>query len=132
MCTDGHAVEDSNDGNDQIDSVVVRVMKQKANCTCRVSLKNITGGYTVQMKKYLDLSSSAPLIENCGLAIIVDFPEVTGIISNLGTIQCTSGTKKRVIGLEQNGVIELKSKIIDGDFTKGYCIQIYRGMFPKQ
>ncbi|CAC5404787.1 HARBI1 [Mytilus coruscus] len=127
MCTDEHAVEDRNDGNDKVDSVVVRVMKQKGNCTCRVSLNNNSGSYTVQMKKYQELSSSAPLTENCGLAIDVDYPEVKGILRNLSPIECTSGTNNRVIILEKNSVIEMKSRIIGGNFTRGYCMQIYRG-----
>ncbi|XP_052088025.1 uncharacterized protein LOC127725212 isoform X2 [Mytilus californianus] len=126
MCTDEHVVEDSKDGYDKIDSVVVRVMEQKANCTCRVSLKNIKGSHIVQMRKYQGLSSSAPLTENCGLAIDVDYPEVIGYASNRYPINCISGTTKRVIGLEKNGVIELKSRIISGNFSRGYCMQIYR------
>ncbi|VDI39136.1 Hypothetical predicted protein [Mytilus galloprovincialis] len=123
MCTGDHAVEDSLDGRNLKDSVIVRVVKQKSNCTCRVSLNNNTGNYSVQMKRYRSWESSVPSTPNCGVAIDV---KVTGFKRNIDPIQCQNGIKKRKIVLENNSVIELKSRIIDGSFTRGYCMQIYR------
>ncbi|XP_052060718.1 uncharacterized protein LOC127700996 [Mytilus californianus] len=126
MCTGKQAFEDNVDGRKLIDSVIIRVMKQKANCTCRVSLKNNTGKYSVQMKRYRSLNSSVPSTPNCGLAIDVDYTD-TVLKRNLDPIQCKNGTKKtRKIVLEKNGVIKLKSRIIGGNFTRGYCMQIFR------
>lgn len=130
MCTADHAVENSEDGRNLKDSVIVRVVKQKAHCTCLVSLTNITGNYSVQMKRYRGWKNSVPSTPNCGLAIDVDYPEVTGLKRNVEPIQCTDGSDKREMVLENNGVIELKSRIIGGNFTEGYCMQIFRGMFP--
>ncbi|CAG2190228.1 unnamed protein product [Mytilus edulis] len=127
MCTGDFAVEDSEDGRNLKNSVIVRVVKQKANCTCRVSLTNITGNYSVHMKRYKNRPSSVPSTPTCGLAIDVNYHEVTGFKSNLEPIQCTNGSDKRHIILENNSVIELKSRFVGGNFTRGYCIMIYRG-----
>ncbi|VDI37155.1 Hypothetical predicted protein [Mytilus galloprovincialis] len=73
MCTNDHAVEDSVDSSYVTNSVVVRVMKQRANCTCHVSLNNNTGSYTVYVRKWSALKNSAPELPHCGLAIDVNF-----------------------------------------------------------
>ncbi|XP_052088023.1 uncharacterized protein LOC127725207 [Mytilus californianus] len=126
MCTGDQAVEDSIDGTYVNDSVIVRVMKQKANCECRVSLINNTSNYSVLMRRYRGLGRVVPPTQNCGLAIDVHYHKVTGSERNLDPIKCRNGTKSREIGIEKNGVIKLKSKIISGNFTRGYCMQIYR------
>ncbi|CAG2215855.1 unnamed protein product [Mytilus edulis] len=56
----------------------------------------------------------------------IDYPEVTGFIRNIDPIQCKNGTKKREIVLENDSVIELKSRVIAGNFTGGYCMHIFR------
>ncbi|CAG2188611.1 unnamed protein product [Mytilus edulis] len=118
MCTDQHAVEDDKDGSDKIDSVVVRIMQQRANCTCRVSLKNIQGSNTVRMRKWSALSSSAPELQNCGLAIDVYHLKPAGTKQKSYPINCTSGTDYRVINLQKNEVIDLKSRIIGGSLQE--------------
>ncbi|VDI64166.1 Hypothetical predicted protein [Mytilus galloprovincialis] len=126
MCTGDHVFENSADGKKFKDSVIIRVMKQKANCTCRISLLNNIGSYSVQMRRYQNLEKTVPSTQNCGLAIDVDYPEVTGFIRNIDPIQCKNGTKKREIVLENDSVIELKSRVIPGNFTRGYCMHIFR------
>ncbi|XP_076078604.1 uncharacterized protein LOC143048682 [Mytilus galloprovincialis] len=126
MCTGDHVFENSADGKKFKDSVIIRVMKQKANCKCRISLLNNTGNYSVQMRRYQNLEKTVPSTQNCGLAIDVDYPEVTGFIRNIDPIQCKNGTKKREIVLENDSVIELKSRVIAGNFTRGYCMHIFR------
>lgn len=129
MCTDDYAVEDNVDGNILIDSVVVRVMRQKANCICRVSLNNNVGNYSVDIEKWSALKTSAPELPNCGLAINVNYIKVTAEAKrNSYPIQCSTGTKRKEL-LHKNEFIELKSKILDGTFTRGYCMQIFRSMF---
>lgn len=131
MCTDDHAVEDSFVSSYMTNSVVVRVMKQKANCICRVNLKNNTGSYSILMRKWSALISSAPELPSCGLTIDVNYLKGAETKNNSYPIQCTTGTS-RVTNLEKDVVIELKSRIINGTFTRGYCMQIYRSMFMFQ
>ncbi|XP_063402251.1 uncharacterized protein LOC134686513 [Mytilus trossulus] len=126
MCTDDHAVEDSVDGSYLIDSVVVRVRKQKANCTCRVSLKDNAGSYSVSIRKWSALIGSAPELPNCGLAINVNHLKAAETKNNSYLIQCSTGAGNRVNNLQKDDVIELKSSIIEGIFTRGYCMQIFR------
>lgn len=66
MCSDDQAVENSVDGTILSDSVVVRVMIQKANCICRVSLNNNDGSYSLNINKRSELP-------NCGLVINVNY-----------------------------------------------------------
>lgn len=130
MCTNDHAVEDSVDSSYVTNSVVVRVMKQRANCICHVSLNNNTGSYTVYVRKWSALKNSAPELPHCGLAIDVNFLNKAAEKKRSNySVQCSTGTSQRTEILQKNDFIELNSKIIDGNFTRGYCMQIYRSMF---
>lgn len=126
MCTDDSVEEDSADGGRVVDSVLLRIAKQQNNCTCHVNLQSSRTNYTIYMSKYNGLSNSAPELHNCGLAVDVDYEDTSDTTRSLQSIECTSGTGVRAIDLGGNDLI-LKSRIILGDFTRGYCMQIYRG-----
>ncbi|VDH97311.1 Hypothetical predicted protein [Mytilus galloprovincialis] len=125
MCTDDSAIEDSVDGSKTVDSVLLRITKQKNNCICYVSLQNAATNYKIYMSKYDLLSNSAPEQSNCGLAVDVDYVDTSDITRSLQSINCTHGTGVRSIALGGNELI-FKSRIIPGDFSRGYCMQIYR------
>ncbi|XP_052088027.1 uncharacterized protein LOC127725213 [Mytilus californianus] len=78
------------------------------------------------MRKYDMMTSAAPEQIACGLAIKIDYTIPTNLPETKDTINCTDGTNSRAISLLKNGVLNLRSRIIDGTFTRGYCIQIYR------
>lgn len=77
------------------------------------------------MSKYNELSNSAPLESNCGLAVDIGYIETSDTYRYLQPIECTSGTSLRSIALGGDD-LKLKSRIIEGDFNRGYCMQIYR------
>lgn len=126
MCSSDFATEENNNGGSTIDSVVLRVMTQRDGCTCEVSLKNQNQIYTIYMRKYDLVTSAAPENEVCGLSIDVDYISPEAIPGNKASIECTKGTNTRSVTTSPSGVLHLRSRIIGGNFTRGYCIQIYR------
>ncbi|XP_076078794.1 uncharacterized protein LOC143048810 [Mytilus galloprovincialis] len=125
MCTDDSTIEDNNDGTKHVDSVLLRITKQQNNCICHLSLQNNATNYTMYMSKYEELSKAAPEQQNCGLAVDVDYVDTSDTTRSLQPIRCTSGTSLRSIALGGSKLI-LQSRIIDGNFTRGYCMQIFR------
>lgn len=131
MCTSDNANEGPKNGGLTIDSVALRVMTQQDGCTCRVSLENHSNSYTVYMRKYDLLTSAGPEHEACGLAIDIDYISPENFPENKDSIECTKGINTRSVSLSQNGVLNFKSRIIGGNFSRGYCIQIYRRRYLK-
>ncbi|XP_071137461.1 uncharacterized protein [Mytilus edulis] len=125
MCTNESTVEDSTDGYIPVDSVLLRITKHQNNCICQVTLQNTVTNYTIYMSKYKDLSIAAPEHQNCGLAVDVEYLDTSDTPRPLQSIECTRGTGMRSIDLG-GGELKFKSRIIDGNFTRGYCMQIYR------
>ncbi|VDI16029.1 Hypothetical predicted protein [Mytilus galloprovincialis] len=125
MCTDDSAIEDSVDGIKPVDSVVLRITKQQNNCICHVSLQNNATNYTIYMSKYEGQSNAAPTQQNCGLEVDVIYIDTLDTARSLQSIACSSGTGMRSIAL-RGGELQLKSRIINGSFNRGYCMQIFR------
>ena len=48
--------------------------------------------------------------------------------SVIAPIECINNVDFRNISLLENSTLQFKSKIINGTFTKGYCMQIRRGI----
>ncbi|CAG2237784.1 unnamed protein product [Mytilus edulis] len=96
MCTTDFASEESKNGGTTVDSVALRVMTQQDGCECEVSLK--TNIVRIQFTREKDKTP----------------------------IKCTKGTDTRSVSLLPYGVLHLRSKIIGGNFSRGYCLQIYR------
>lgn len=128
MCTNDSVVEDSKDGYKAVDSVLLRITKQQNNCTCHISLHKTVTNYTIYMSKYGELSNSAPGEPKCGLAVDVEYVETSDTSRPLKSIECTSGTSNRSITLEGNE-LTFRSRIINGSFTRGYCMQIHRSKY---
>lgn len=126
MCTDDYAEEEDAEGSVKVNSVLLRITKHQNSCICHVNLEVTETNYTIHMSKYQDRSYAAPEQHHCGLAVDVDYVDTSITTRSLQPIECIEGTKKRSIAL---GGSELKfeSRIINGDFTRGYCMQISRG-----
>ena len=72
MCKSSFATEEKQSGNDNIDSVVLRIIIQQDNCICRVTIDNqIKSVYTI-LKKYDDFTSSTPEESECGLVVDIN------------------------------------------------------------
>lgn len=123
MCTNSYAEEDAHIGSDNVDSVLLRITKQESSCLCYVNLEVAEINYTIYMSKFEGLSKSAPQESDCGLAIDVDY--VGASDSSIQSINCSTGTNNRSIVLGGNE-LTFKSRIIGGDFNRGYCMQISR------
>ena len=78
------------------------------------------------MRKYGNHVHAAPVEASCGLAIDLDYPDIPGF-TDRPSIQCINGTSLRSVSLVKNGVLEFKSRMINGSFTRGYCMQVLRG-----
>ncbi|VDI10375.1 Hypothetical predicted protein, partial [Mytilus galloprovincialis] len=111
MCTNESAVEESTDGYKPVDSVLLRITKQQSNCICHVSLQNTVTDYTIYMSKYQQNSNTAPVQQNCGLAVDV-YVKTLDTTRSLQPIECTSGTSFRQIILGGNE-LTFKSRIIE-------------------
>ncbi|XP_063402225.1 uncharacterized protein LOC134686489 [Mytilus trossulus] len=125
MCTNDIVEEESVYGSSRVDSVLLRITKQQNNCICHVSLQKTVHNYTIYMSKYDGRSSSAPELQNCGLVVDVEYVDTSDITQSLPPIECTSGTRMRSIELGDSQLI-FKSRIVDGDLTRGYCMQLFR------
>ncbi|XP_076079183.1 uncharacterized protein LOC143049425 [Mytilus galloprovincialis] len=126
MCTTHYATEEDINGGTIVDSVSLRVMIQQDGCTCEVTLLNQTRLYTIHMRKYDSNTRAAPEEQACGLAIVTDYNIPNGFPDNRDPVECTEGTQSRSISLTTNGILHLRSRVINGTFTRGYCMQIYR------
>ncbi len=126
MCTSSSATENiTHSGSYMVDSVVLRIMKQQNNCICRVTIDNQIGPISINLRKYEGLISSAPEETECGLA--VDINHIPNITSVTAPIECLEKVNFRYIPLLLNSTLQFKSRIINGNFTRGYCMHMYRG-----
>jgi len=132
MCKSGSVTEEKNSGSDRVDSVVLRIMTQQDNCICQVTLDNQIQPVSIGLRKYGGLTSSAPEEADCGLAVDVNhIPDIsTG--DGIAPIECVNNVDYRNIPLLQNSTLQFKSRIIDGSFTRGYCMRIIRGIVSLQ
>ena len=128
MCQSSFATEEKQSGNDSVDSVVLRILIQQNNCICRVTIDNQIQTVYTGFNKYGGFSLSAPEKSECGLAVDINhIPEMsTGNV--IAPIECVDNLASRSIPLLQNSTLQFKSRIINGTFTRGYCMQIIRGI----
>jgi hypothetical protein len=128
MCPSSSATEETSSGSYRVDSVVLRIMMQQNNCICRVTLDNKNKQPVVLgLRKYDGLTSSAPEKADCGLAVdIYHIPDMsTGNV--IAPIECLVNGTLRHTPLFQNGYLQFKSRIVNGNFIRGFCIRIKRG-----
>lgn len=126
MCQVGYAIEnvsESKEGN-AISYVTLRALKQEDNCTCLFFFENQSkGNLQTTIKPYS--TSSSPTGAACGLELNLFLYQMTNIQTKLDNIGCTSGP--RSLSFPQNGVLRFTSKVIGGNLTRGYCIDVQRG-----
>jgi hypothetical protein len=101
---------------------------QQNNCICRVKLENQKQNpVVVGLRKCDGLQSSAPETVDCGLAVDINhIPDMsTGNV--IAPIECPVNHTLRLTPLFQKSYLQFTSRIINGDFIRGFCIQIIRG-----
>jgi len=132
MCKSSSAIEETNSGGYKVDSVVLRIMMQQNNCICRVTLDNQKQTVAVGLRKFDGLTSSAPEKDDCGLAVDINhIPEMsTGNV--IAPIECLVNGTLRITPLFQKSYLQFRSRIINGDFIRGFCIRIIRGKVSLQ
>ena len=130
MCKSSSAMEEIHYGGFKVDSVVLKMMTQQDNCICRVTIDNQIVPMAIGLRKYDGLTSSAPQKSDCGLAVdIIHLPDMsTGNFT--APIKCVENVEYRTIPLLQNSTLQFRSRIINGNFTRGYCMRIQRGILP--
>ena len=127
MCKSSNATEEKPNGNDNVDSVVLRIMIQQDDCICRVNIENQIELVYIGLGKYGSLTSSAPVKSQCGLAVDINHIPVMSTGSVIAPIKCTDNVNPRSFPLSQNSTLQFKSRIINGTFSRGYCMRIHRG-----
>ena len=127
MCKSSSATEEANSGGFKVDSVVLRIMMQQNNCICRVALDNQKEKpVDVGLRKFEELQSSAPEKADCGLAVDINhIPDMsTGNV--IAPIECLVNGTFRHTPLFQKNYLQFRSRIINGEFIRGFCIRIIR------
>ena len=82
---------------------------------------------SVGFRKCDGFTASAPEKVDCGLAVDVNhIPDMsTGNV--IAPIECLVNDTLRHIPLFQKSYLQFRSRIINGDFIRGFCIRIIRG-----
>ena len=127
MCKSSSATEETNSGGYIVDSVVLRIMTQEDDCICRVMIDNQNDTVSVGIRNYDGLRASAPERADCGLAVDINhIPDMsTGNV--IAPIECLVNHTIRHTSLFQKSYLQFRSRIINGDFIRGFCIRIIRG-----
>jgi hypothetical protein len=126
MCKSSSATEEANSGY-KVDSVVLRIMTQQDDCICRVMIDNQNDTISVGIRKCDGLTASTPEKADCGLAVHINhIPDMsTGNV--IAPIECLVNDTIRHTPLFQKSYLQFRSRIINGDFIRGFCIRIIRG-----
>ena len=127
MCKSSSATEETHSGGYKVESVVLRIMTQQDDCICRVMLDNQKDTVSVGIRKCDGLTASAPKEAKCGLAVDINhIPDMsTGNV--IAPIECLVSGTIRLTPLFQKCHLQFRSRIIHGNFTRGYCMRILRG-----
>lgn len=135
MCQTGLAIEqigESQYGTKIYDHVTLRARTQEDNCTCLVFIENQSlDRFQMYFEPYDTLPSSAPKEAECGLELYLDVYQIESLQQSQieHPIKCTSGQSVRALSFKRNSVFRFTSNVINGNFTRGYCIDIQRGNF---
>jgi hypothetical protein len=127
MCKSSSATEETSSGGYTVDSVVLRIMTQEDGCICRVMIDNQIDTVSVGIRKLDGLTASAPVEADCGIAVDINqIPDMsTGNV--IAPIECLVNDTLRYTPLFQTGYLQFRSRTINGDFIRGFCIRIIRG-----
>ena len=126
MCTSSSAVEENISGTLSNDSVVLRINTHQDHCRCQLTLLNQTKDETLILRKQDGSVNASPINDACGLAVDIHHI-LTGNHKVVDPIRCTQPNSTTEITLAKNGTLQFESRQIDGNFTKGYCMEILRG-----
>lgn len=126
MCNSSFAKEKFGNGAEYLESVVLRAMVDRGGCTCDVTIENYIIKTGIFIEKYKNMSAVAPENNVCGLALDIKMLNDESV-SN--PIECTHGVDRRRFSIVRNGALRFTSRIIQGNFTRGYCIHIIRGLY---
>jgi hypothetical protein len=127
MCKSSSATEEAHSGVFRVDSVVLRIITQEDDCICRVMINNEKDTVSVGIRKLDGLTSSAPKEAECGLAVDVNNLPSMSTGNVIAPIECLVNGTTRHTPLFQNGCLQFRSRIINGEFIRGFCIRIIRG-----
>ena len=130
MCMSSSATEETNYGGYRVDGVVLRLMIQEVqedNCVCRVAIDNQVQPVSIGLRKYDGLRSWTPEERGCGLAVDITHIPDMATESVIDHIECIDIVNYRNIQLLPNGTLQFIFRIINGTFTREYCMQIHRG-----
>ena len=125
ICKSSSATKETIYGSYMVDSVVLRIMIQKDNCVCRVTIDNQTQPVYLRFGRYD--GSSTPEVGECGLAVDINHIPDMSTGNAIAPIECLSNVENRTIPLLPNSTLQFKTRIINGTFNRGYCMRIYRG-----
>lgn len=127
MCQGKKTVmEDEQDGSENVDSVFLSLMKQENNCSCNVTVKDLTTSAKINFKR-INFSEQP----YCGMEIDVyqiRQNENETVPTNDMPTKCNSTKHTQSLSLIKNEYLRFTSRVVDGNFSTGYCIQIERGM----
>ena len=128
MCKSSSATEElGHSGHFTVDSVVLRIMIQQDDCISRVTIDNQIKPLSIGLTKYVGLTSSAPEEYGCGLAVDINHIPYISTGNKIAPIECTENVAFRILPLLENNTLRFRSRIISGNFTRGYYMHIIRG-----
>ena len=127
MCKSSSATEETSSGGYKVESVALRIMTQEDDCICRVMIDNQIDAVSVGIRKVDGLTASAPVVADCGLAVDVNHIPKMSKGNVIAPIECLLNDTIRHIPLFQQGYLQFRSRIINGNFIRGFCIRIIRG-----
>lgn len=119
ICTDNSVEKRSDDGSKPDDSILLCITKQQNNCKCHVNLETSATNVTINISKQDGTTNSIHDRLHCGLAVDIEHVDTTDTIRSLQLFECSSGPGARAISA---GSLTLKSRIIDSDYPRGYCM----------
>lgn len=118
---------DTQSGSYKVDIVVLHIHVQEDNCICRVRIENKIEPISITLRKYHGLASSAPEDYGCGIAVDINYILDISTGNVIALFACVVNTDLRHTPFLQNSILQHKSRIIDGNFTRGYYMRIQRG-----
>ena len=127
MCWSSSTTEETHSTSYRVNSVVLRMMIQQEDCICRVMIDNQTDTVSVGIRKFDGLTASAPEKAECGLAVDVNHIPNMSTGSVIAPVECPVNGTLRNTQLFQKSYLQFRSRIINGDFIRGFCMRIIRG-----
>jgi hypothetical protein len=88
MCTSSSATEKASSGGFKVDSVVLRIMTREDGCICRVMIDNHIDTVGVGIRTVDGLTSSAPVVAECGLAVDINHIPKMSTGNVIAPIEC--------------------------------------------